>query len=136
MMTALLSLVAGISGLLLAWRSYGLARREARLKEFQAGNQHRSGLIDDLEQVLDTLREEYNRLKDKHDKLNSKHQALRGEYDQQRIELEQLRRELGDECLKRVALEERLEIERQIFSERMEVMEEKLKRLGHLETNA
>lgn len=97
--TTLLSLVAGVSGLVLAWRSNRM--------------QTRAQALDDIDQIRQALKEENERL---------------GK------QIEHLRKKLENETLKRVALEERLEIERRVFSKRIEILEAGLKKLKHLKS--
>lgn len=56
--------------------------------------------------------------------------ALKEENERLGLQIDQLRKELENEMLKRVALEERLTIERDIFSRRMAVLESQLNQLG------
>lgn len=90
----LLSLIAGLSGLILAWRSHNI--------------QERASIIDDLDQIRQALKDENERLG---------------------REIEQLRKRLENEMLKRVALEDRLIQERNVFSQRIEELEIEVRKL-------
>ena len=105
--TTALSLMAGVSGLVLAWRSY---RYKAQ-----------SAYVDDLNTVRLALKEENERLAKKVDQL----QARLEEAEQRILELQYER-----ECLV-----ERLNLERETFAKRIAALEKELERLQQLATN-
>lgn len=87
--TLLLGLIAGLSGLVLAWRSYGI--------------QARASALNDIDQIRLALKEENERLG---------------------IQIRYFRQLLEQEQQKRAMLENRLE-----------ALEEEIRRLKHLESN-
>lgn len=99
---AALAILSGISGLWLAWLTH---RRESRISLLQAT----SDLIEDFDKIRKALTAENERL---------------GK------QLEVLRKQLDDETLKRVALEERLGIERELFTKRITLLERELVKLS------
>lgn len=104
---AALAIVSGISGLALAWLTH---RRESTSSVLQAT----SGLIENFDRVRKALAEENERLA---------------------RQLEQLRKELLQEKHRRAALEERLDIERELFDRRIRENEQRLKELTILVAN-
>ena len=103
-----LAIVSGISGLVLAWLNY---RRDSTANVLQATSE----LVDDFDKVRKALTEENARLSKK---------------------IEKLKKELHQEKLRRVALEERLDIERKLFSKRVSETERQLKELAAMVNNA
>ena len=99
---ATLAILSGISGLLLAWLTY---RRESKNSLLDATSE----LVEDFDKIRKALADENARLA---------------------RQLEMLRKQLNDETLKRVALEERLSIERDLFSSRITDLERQLKKLS------
>ena len=99
---AALAILSSVSGLLLAWLTH---RREGKISLLEAT----SDLIEDFDKIRKALTEENARLA---------------------RQLEVLRKRLNDETLKRVALEERLTIERELFSKRIADLERELKKLS------
>ena len=97
-----LAILSGFSGLLLAWLTH---RRESRISILEAT----SDLIEDFDKIRKALTAENERLS---------------------RQLEVLRTQLHDETLKRVALEERLSIERELFTRRITALEKELKQLS------
>jgi len=99
---AALAILSGFSGLLLAWLTH---RRESKRSLLEAT----SDIIEGFDRIRKALTEENTRLA---------------------RQLEVLRKRLNDETLKRVALEERLTIERELFSKRIADLERELKKLS------
>lgn len=104
---AALAIVSGISGLALAWLTH---RRESTSAILQAT----SGLVENFDKIRKALSEENERLG---------------------RELGKLRKELLQEKHRRAALEERLDIERELFNRRISEMERRLKELTTLVAN-
>lgn len=102
-----LAIVSAFSGLLLAWLTH---RRESRISLLDAT----SDLIEDFDKIRKALTEENERLG---------------------RQLEALRKQLQDETLKRVALEERLAIERELFTKRITLLEKELVKLSQAINN-
>jgi len=105
--TTTLSLVAGLSGLILAWRSY---RYKAQ-----------SAYVDDLNTIRLALKEENERLAKKVDDLQDR--------------LERAEKRILELQYERECLSERLDLEREAFGKRIAALEEELERLRHLATN-
>ena len=99
---AALAVLSSISGLLLAWLTH---RRESKASILKAT----SDIIEDFDKIRKALTEENARLAG---------------------QLEVLRKQLNDETLKRVALEERLSIERELFAKRINLLERELEKLS------
>jgi len=104
---AALAIVSGISGLLLAWLNY---RRDSTANLLAATSE----LVDDFDKVRKALREE------------NEHLAR---------QIDQLRKQLLQERHKRLALEERLDIERELFSRRISELERQLEELTTVVAN-
>ena len=104
---AALAILSSISGLLLAWLTH---RREGRTSLLEAT----SDLIEDFDKIRKALTEENERLG---------------------RQLEVLRKQLNNETLKRVALEERLTIERELFTKRITALEGQLRELSRAINN-
>jgi predicted RNase H-like nuclease (RuvC/YqgF family) len=104
---AALAIVSGISGLLLAWLNY---RRDATANVLKATSE----LVDDVDRVRKALKEENERLA---------------------RQIDQLRKQLLQERHKRIALEERLDIERELFSRRISELERQLEELTTVVAN-
>lgn len=98
---AALAIVSGLSGLALAWLNY---RRDTTANILKATSE----LVDDFDKVRKGLTEENGRLAK---------------------QIEHLRKELLQETHKRLALEERLNIERDLFSRRITELERRIKEL-------
>lgn len=104
---AALAIVSGLSGLLLAWLNY---RGDSTANVLKAT----SDLVDDFDKVRKALTEENERLAK---------------------QIDQLQKELLQERHKRVALEERLNTERELFSRRISQLECQLKELTTVVAN-
>lgn len=105
---AALAILSAISGLVLAWLTH---RRESKISLLEAT----SDLIEDFDRIRKALTEENARLA---------------------RQLEVLRKQLNDETLKRVALEERLGIERELFTKRITLLERELVKLSQAINNS
>jgi len=99
---AALAVLSSISGLLLAWLSH---RRESGASILKAT----SDIIADFDRIRKALTEENARLAK---------------------QLDLLKKQLNDEMLKRVALEKRLSIERELFTKRITHLERQLRELS------
>jgi chromosome segregation ATPase len=127
----MLALVSAVLGIFTALRNQKLASEKFELEQYQARNDHRASLIDDIEQVLNNVKEENGRLNHRLEEVEAVNRALARANDHLAARVDGL--ELENERLRAEMKEEKAKNAR--LTQRVEELEADRARLSHLRDN-
>jgi len=112
-------------------RSQRLAREKLQLEQYQARNDHRASLIDDIEQVLNSVKEENGRLSYRIEELETTNRALVQASDHQAACIEEQAGRIEElEAAYKIETEKNARL-----TERVEELEVELAKMRHLKDN-